>query len=296
MNNLTSQKTQEGIENRLLNHALKYVDEHTRIIYFGQVVSTNDDKNLNRFKVRIPGIDDIFYLDASIEEGNKKLPWVIPTSSRFIETPDEGTIVSILLSDPKTPYFGRFEHNSYIGMTAKELFDSLDDDSKDNSNWLLVEQTHNIQIPKPKIENEYKSGTKINYNIGIRGKGKNRIRLTKDFIEILQNFSDDEKQSFIKIYETIDVNSSDLINILSKKGRNTNYHPIFDKTLFDYLDATMQFQQKIVATLNSVPAMSPSGPCMPSGPAKKLISELKQLKKALNKLKKEGYSEKIYIN
>ena len=296
MNLISTTKLQEIIENKVLNYALKNIEEYSRTIYFGQVVVTDDPKNLNRVKVRIPVIDDIFYLSPSTkEQGNEKLPWVLPQSSRFIETPDNGSIVAVFISDSKTPYFGRFIHNAYTGITTDELFNSLTTDQKISNNWLIVDQAHEINIPKPKTDNEYNSGSTINYKVGIRGKDNNRVVLDQGSINIVQNLGLDNESS-IDLTKDIDINASDIINILSQKGTSDTFHPVFDLKLWDYLESTMRLAEKIIILLNTTPATSPTGPCVAAPKAKKLITELKELKKDLKKLKKEGSSAKIYIN
>ena len=296
MNLISTTKLQEIIENKVLNYALKNIEEYSRTIYFGQVIITDDPKNLNRVKVRIPVIDDIFYLPPNTkEQGNNLLPWVLPESTRFIETPDNGSIVAVDIADAKTPYFGRFIKNVYTGITTTELFDSLTTDQQIQNNWLIADQAHEINIPKPKNDNEYNSGSGINYKVGIRGKDNNRIVLDQGLLSIVQNLGLDTESS-IEFDKDINVSTSDILNLFSKKGTSDTYHPVFDAKLWDYLESTMRLAEKIIILLNTTPATSPVGPIFPAPKAKKLITELKELKKDLKKLKKEGSSAKIYIN
>lgn len=297
-----SNKTQIGAANvkdnlnaKLLSFLVNSKNEYTRIFYFGQVVINKDDKNANRVKVRIPLIDDIFYKDVSKEVGDSNLPWCIPTNSRFVTTPENNSIVAVILSDPKTPFFGRIYIDSITDLSATDLFEKLTPEEQSLSNWLNVQDSLGINIGVPNSNIDAKAN--INYNVGIRGKGKNKLQFTKDETLLVQNYKDKNKESLVRLNENIEINSSDKIDIISKKGRNTKYHPVFDKTLFDYLDKQNRMIQKIVMLLNTVPAIAPiGGPCTAGPQASQLVSELTSLKLELKKLKQMGYSEKITIN
>jgi hypothetical protein len=92
------------------------------------------------------------------------------------------------------------------------------------------------------------------------------------------------------------VASSDEISILSAKGSNEHYHPVFHKPTHEYFASINSMLQKIVMLLNSIPALSPSGPCMPAPKAANLISELQKMAKNFQKYRNIGHSKKITIN
>lgn len=135
------------------------------------------------------------------------------------------------------------------------------------------------------------------YKVGLRGKGNNRIVLDKDFVEIIQNYKDSENESSITLSTNLEALIADEIYLISNKGKNDIYAPVFDDPLFEYLSAQNKLLKKIVLLLNGSPAISPSGgPCMPGKNAHSLIGELQSLSKSFSKLKKDGSSDKIFIN
>lgn len=297
-NRITGSNTEEVIKSKQVNAIIPNESLNTRTLYFGQVISNEDPQNLNRVKVRIPFVDDVYYVGkTSKEEGDDLLPWCIPSSNRFLDTPEVNSIVMVAVFDPKVPHFGRMFFDSFSNFAATDYFDSLKPEDKLLSNFSLIEDIFSIQLnSKPKKFGEYNSPEKINYKTGIRGKGKNRVLLDKESVEIIQNFDDEDKVSSIKLDTNVDVHSSDIINIKSKKGRKKTYNPVFDDPLFDYLSDMNNAIKKIIMVLTSVPAISPSGPCRMGPSANQLINELSNLSQKFQKFKKEGSSEKININ
>lgn len=285
----------DNLNAKLLSFLANNKNEYTRIFYFGQVMINTDDKNANRVKVRIPLIDDIFYKDTTKAIGDANLPWCIPTNNRFISTPENNSIVAVILSDPKTPFFGRIYLDSITDLTATELFEKLSPEEQSLSNWLNVQDALSINIATPIDNTDSKSN--INYNVGIRGKGKNKLHFTKDETLLTQNHKDKNKESYLKLAENTTLETADEIKIVSKKGKKNNYHPVFDTTLFSFLDKQTSMFNKIVTLLNGIPATAPiGGVCTASPQASQLITELVSLKAELKKLKQIGYSEKITIN
>jgi len=297
-----SNKTKIGAANikdnfnaKLLSFLANNKNEYTRIFYFGQVMVNKDDKNANRVKVRIPLIDDILYKDVTKEVGDSSLPWCIPFNGRFVSTPENNSIVAVILSDPKTPFFGRIYIDAITELTATDLFERLTPEEQALSNWLNVQDALDINIGTP-IDN-IDAKANINYKVGIRGKGKNKLVFDKDETLLTQNHKDKNKESFLKLAENSQLETADKIDIISKKGKNKKYHPVFDTTLFEYLEKQNRMIQKIVMLLNTIPAISPQGgPCTAGPQASQLISEFVSLKAELKKLKQIGYSEKITIN
>jgi hypothetical protein len=270
---------------------------NSRVFYFAQVIDNKDSDNLNRIKVRIPVIDDDYYVGKTKDEGDKKLPWSVPFSNRFLNVPEVNAIVMVAVFDTKVPHFGRMYFDSFSDFTTSEYFDKLSPEDKLLSNWALIEDVFGINIKgKPKTDGEYNGKDNINYKVGIRGKGKNRILLDKENIEIIQNKDDSKKESKIVISENINVDSSDIIDVKSKKGKKKTYNPVFDDPLFDYLSDINKLFQKIVILLNTVPAISPSGPCTMGPTASQVMTEYTNLMQSLQKFKRDGSSEKININ
>lgn len=298
MNNtkIGSANYKDNLNAKLLSFLTNNTTEYTRMFYFGQVIINDDPNNLNRIKVRIPLIDDIFYKDVDKTTGNNSLPWCLPTSTHFISTPDANAIVVVILSDPKTPFFGRIYLDTITDLSTTDLFEKLTPEDKSLSNWLNAEKSLDINIPKPVNTKDPNVINNPKYKMGIRGKGKNKIELDQTNINIVQNYNDKNNESSINLNNNINVHAADVIEVTSKKGKNKNYHPVFDETLWTYLQAQTKMIQKIVTLLNTVPATSPTGPCSASPTATQLITELTSMKAAFQKLKTTGASEKISIN
>jgi len=295
MSQLSNTKLSDKIDNELLNLALKKHDESTRILYFGMVIKNTDSLNCKRIQIRIPYLDDIYYLDGNVTNGNNNLPWCIPMNSRFIDVPEEGTIVSIIISDPRTPYYGRVYLDSFTGISAIELFSNLSPQEQITSNWLNVSNELLINIPVPSTPNNFQAGNNIDYKVGIRGKGNNGLIFDEASTKLTQNDSLPNETS-IEMTNDLDMQADNLINLISTSGYNQHYHPIFDTTLYSYLDSIQSFHQKLMLMLATNPATAPNGPCTPSPKISSLINEFVNLKTSLVKLKQIGNSKKLTIN
>lgn len=296
-NRITGSNTEELIKSKQVNAIIPNESLNTRVLYFAQVIENEDPQNLNRIKCRIPHVDDDFYVGKKKDEGDAALPWCIPTSNRFLDVPEVNSIVMVAVFDTKVPHFGRMYFDSFSDLTATEYFERLSPEDKLLSNFDLIEDIFKIQLnSKPKTSGEYNAKAKINYKTGIRGKGKNKVLLDEKTVEIVQNFDEEDKLTSIKLTEDVDIHSSDIINIKSKKGRSTTYNPVFDDPLFSYLSDVNNTIKKIIMVLTSVPAISPAGPCTMGPSAGQLINELTTLAQKFQNFKKTGSSEKININ
>ncbi len=288
---------EDALQGRLVNELYTQKGEYTRVFYFGQVINNSDPKNLGRVQVRIPIIDDIYYINQNKDDGDKTLPWCLPMSSRFSEAPEQNSIVVIALFDPKIPFFGRLFFDAITEISATDLFERLTPEEKTLSNWLNAENSLDINNPKPKKLNEYEVKNKIIHKVGIRGKGKNKIELNEDNITVTQNYKDVDKESLLKLEEADSIlEGANNVHLRSKQGEKTEYNVVFDKKLFEYLEKVNKMINKVVLLLNTTPAKSPTGPCLPGPNAKDLISEFKSLKADLKKFKVDGSSKKLWIN
>lgn len=88
-----------------------------RSIYYGNVISIDDDVEGGRIKVRIDGLDNI--------TSNENLPWAYPLLPKFFHVyPQVGEKVRIFLEDNKFPQRSRFWLGSVISQLQKIGFDS----------------------------------------------------------------------------------------------------------------------------------------------------------------------------
>lgn len=88
-----------------------------RTIYYGEVVSIDDETDGGRIKVRIPGLDN--------DVLNEDLAWAYPMQTKFFHVyPKIGEMVRILLEDRTYPQRSRFWEGPIISQPQKISFDS----------------------------------------------------------------------------------------------------------------------------------------------------------------------------
>ena len=88
-----------------------------RTIYYGEVISIDDEVDGGRIKVRVPDLDN--------RTGDVDLPWCYPLLPKFFHLyPQVGEIVRIFLEDIKFPERSRFWMGSVISQPQKIGFDS----------------------------------------------------------------------------------------------------------------------------------------------------------------------------
>jgi len=92
--------------------------EITRTIYYGEVVSIDDETEGGRIKVKIQGFDN--------KTDNSELPWCYPMLPKFFHIyPQEGEMVRIFIEDIRYPERSRFWLGSIISQPQKIGYDSV---------------------------------------------------------------------------------------------------------------------------------------------------------------------------
>lgn len=292
---------EDYLKSKILDVALDTKEGYSRIFYYGQVINNDDPKHSNRIQVRIPVIDDNAYLDRKKDEGDKLLPWCSPFSRNFVSTPEHNSMVLVALLDPRTPYWGRMYFDSITDLNDNPMFDPkrLVPEEKTYNNWKNIEQNHNIVLrSKPQKDNEFNSKERVNYLMGLKGKGKNRVTLDKDNVSIYQN-EKETKQSMLKFTENIKMEAYDIMELLSVKGNSTHYHPLFHTPVYNFMSKQNSLMKSIIQVMCSVPSLAPNTtPDLPSPEAIALLSPLMELYIEFNKLKMPGVgaSKQIFIN
>jgi hypothetical protein len=296
MNRITGSNYEDSLKSKLVNQTVYHESFHSRIFHFGQVINNVDPQNLSRIKIRIPIIDDVFYVNNSKEDGDIALPWSLPISHRFIDIPEVNSIIIVSILDPNTPYYGRVYFDCVTELSTDDIFSRTTPEDNSLSDWTNVEKAFKISLnSKPLNENAYNATANIDYRVGIRGKGNNKFELLQTSSTWSQNEGTDSL-SYITLTNNIDIQAANNINILSTAGYQTHYNPVFHTPLYNYLRSNFQMLQKIVILLTTYPALSPDGPCMPAPNASQLINALSSLATDYETLKKTGNSTQIFIN
>lgn len=278
-----------------------------RTFYFGQVVDSIDPKNANRMRVRIPLLDDPFYFDdkGQLTEtgGHDKLPFCISAHGRYVEMPENGTVVLIGLMDPSNPFLGRVWFTAVEDLSDTDLFDSsrLIAESDPAVAWPNAEAATNVSYNNtPGVRGRAVIQSKekhTNSKVGIRGKNKNKVLLDLDKTTIIQN-EGESTESSIEVAENLKVHASDEIEILSDKNSN-KYAPMFGDPNYDFQQSLLNLVNQIVTLLNTSPGIGNYGsPVSPSPAAAAIQAAYKKLNADFKKLKKkgQGQSDKISIN
>lgn len=90
----------------------------TRTIYYGEVISIEDETDGGRIKVKIPDLD--------VRTGNADLPWCYPLMPKFFHVyPQVGEMVRVFIEDIKYPQKSRYWLGSVISQPHKIGYDSL---------------------------------------------------------------------------------------------------------------------------------------------------------------------------
>src|ERR1039458_8380263 len=149
-NRITSSRPHDMIKTTIADHATGLVSNKTnRTFYLGQVVDSNDPQNANRIRVRIPTLDDTFFLNEQGQldatSGIELLPWCVPSQTRLVETPENGAVVLLALFDPEAPFHGRVWFNVIDQLSGTDLFDPTRlTEELTNGAWDNVEKAINV--------------------------------------------------------------------------------------------------------------------------------------------------------
>jgi len=92
-------------------------EKEVKNIYWGQVISINDETDGGRIQVRLPDLDSKIL--------NENIPWAYPMLPKFFHLyPKVGEIVRIFIEDTKYPQRSRFWMGSVISQLHKINFDA----------------------------------------------------------------------------------------------------------------------------------------------------------------------------
>lgn len=297
----------DTIKDKVSSLVVGHKEELTvKTFYLAQVIDSDDPKNANRIKVRIPTLDDPFYLDdkgqLTEEDGHDKLPYCIPAHGRLVDTPENGSVVLIALLDPQQPFMGRIWLSTVEELSSIDIFDPSRLTSEMENAWANAEKSFNVKTnntpginSRPLLKNKER---KVKDKVGIRGKGKNKLLLEKDKITLIQNEGVNKKETKIEMSEDMKI-TSQLLEILSSNS-NKKLHPMFGEPNYKWQDSLMNLLNQIVTLLNTSPGTTtyPGSPVSPASTAGSIQTAYQKLKVDFTKLKQkgEGSSKNLTIN
>lgn len=275
------------------------------VFKLGYVVDNNDPENANRIKVRIPLVDDGFFVKENNEKnsGISKLPWCVPNNKQFINTPELNTVVIVAVFDIENPFIGRIWIDGFMNLSAKDLFSTqnLGTSLTKTPSWQNAQDSLRRTFdatPGIGRAQEYpeQSSTTKDIRVGIKGKDKNSVVLDKGKTTITQN-QEQNTESKIELTKDIQVLSSDLIKILSSKS-NTQEKPVFASYVHEYNEALHSLLKAIVQILSTNPgtSTSPGTPVKPATASASLRAKLNNLAQKQQELKNGGTSKYLSIN
>jgi len=278
-----------------------------RTFYLAQVIDSEDPKNANRIRVRIPQLDDSFYTEDNGKlndtSGHDKLPYCLPAHGRMVDTPENGSVVLIALIDPSQPFMGRIWLSTVAEMSSTELFDPKRlAEEMITSAWANAETALNVKYgntPEQNSRPALKSKDKVTKDkVGIRGKGKNKLLFETDMTTLIQNEGVNNKETRVELTEDMHL-LSQKFQMLSSNS-NQKYHPMFGEPNYKFQQSLMNLLNQIVTLLNTSPATTtyPGAPCTPSPSAAAIQAAYQKLNADFAKLKQkdQGMSGNIEIN
>ena len=302
-NRLISAHPQDKVRTYLLDSIKSGVESGNFPFYFGQVMISLDPKNAGRIKVRIPLIDDIYYKE---EDGRKlddssidsELPWCIPASNRLFHVPEVNSIVLVGLFNDQKFYNGRVWFSAIEGLSSLDVF-SPERLTKENSEWENAED--NIETfydATPGLRNRAAWNARqstINYQVGLRGKDKNKLLLDQGKTTLIQN-EGENNEAKLELAVTSQL-IAQYINILSSKS-DQKFEPVFARPLFDHLTKIQNLLSTILTILSTSPGTIGITPVVSNPGFASCQSTMTTLQTDLVNLKKpgEGFSKFIKIN
>lgn len=280
-----------------------------QVFYLGQVIESKDPKKANRLRVRIPLVDDIFYHDQNSNYdptlGNDKLPWCIPANSRFIDTPENGAIVLVGLANPDYPYLTRIWFTAVPGLSNLDMFANTNlTTEKVQQQWSNAEQVTEVRSDSsPTGENRRKivdTASTPNYDIGIRGKDKNKLLFQKAKSLLVQN-ENQPNQSYLELSDKA-LLTAKRIDVLSSNTPNRYEAPVFAKPLFQYETQLTGVLTALLTILTTIPALSPGPlalipgfPLLPNPAMAPILTSMQGVVQQLIALQQPGVGSSQYI-
>lgn len=303
-NRITASRPEDYSRTQLTDLILgNEITSTNRTIHLAQVIQSNDPLNANRLRVRIPLLDDVFYAnDKGIPQpriGDDKLPWAIPSSSRMIETPENGSVVIVALFDPQEPTLGRVWLTAVPELDGQDIFepDRLTQELETNK-WQNAEDSIEVAFNNsPEVRGRPSIPSpagQTNYKTGIRGKDKNKLLFDRAKTTLIQNEGTSD-ESKVELTENVLVTGRELDLISTQSSER--HTPLFADPTFDYLERLNDVVGDIVRIMNTIPSLwMGSVPNNPNPQAANVASKFAQVRARLAQLKNPGIGHSKFID
>lgn len=284
-------KLQKFIEAKTLQNATQTTEPILQSFFVGVVKNNKDPHNSNRVQVRIPLLDDPFYFGTSESEGDKNLPYCFGLSTRFIETPDENSVVFVQLMDLSDPYVGRIYYSVIPEISSRDLFDAsnlVNDNQKQpltNINKLTGYVFDYLRNFRSSLTQSNKKNT-----VGIRGKGKNKVLLNASNLILVQN-EGTQKESSIELSEDIEMKVSRGKKIKLTDGTSSE-KIVYAKDVLNYFDEITKTFDMVNAAFKPIEVLLPGY----SAAIAPLITQTAVLRAKILEIKTKGLSKTVIIN
>jgi len=296
---LTAANPRNKIRSFLIDSMSSGTDLSNFPFFLGQVMNSDDPENGNRLQIRIPIIDDIFYTDengkkADDSKYDSDLPWCMPSNNRFVNTPENNSVVLVALFNRNTPYNGRVWITAFEELSNLNVFDvdRLIRDSFDWDNAENVIETAYDNSPGLRNREAWKERSyKINYQVGIKGKDKNKLLFDKEKTILIQN-EGTQNESKIELTSDIDMKAKKF-SFLSSQS-NEKFSPPFAEPLYDHIKKIQNSLNQIVNTLLLSPGTVAQAPVIANPNFSTIKTSLLQLDLELEQLKLAGQGKSAF--
>jgi hypothetical protein len=266
-NRITSGRPKDLLKTKMTDLTINHENSGLgRTFFLGQVIDSKDPSNANRLRIRIPLLDNPFYVDDSgnltTTSGHDKLPWCISAHGRMIDTPENNSVVLVALFDPANPMMGRVWFSAVPELSATDIFDQTRlQPEQDSGAWKNAETSINTKYGntptvagRPALQSKARQ---TNPSVGIRGKDNNKLLFETGKTTLIQNQGVNNKTTLIEMTDNLMVMSQQL-SILSSQS-NKRLHPVLGDPLFTFMRSQLDLLNQIVILLNTSPGIGNNG-------------------------------------
>jgi len=219
---------------------------------------------------------------------------------RFVDTPDLNSVVILGIWNPKQPTV-RFYFGTIVNLVSRhDIFEkeNIEEDYVGDIWKNVINSTDKSfghfpgEKGRPLIPSK---GKKINFRMGIRGKGKNFLLFEEKKTTLVQN-SKENNESKLVLDDKASLTAQN-IDILSTNNKGVTQRPVFANPLFSFMQQQLTLTALIVTVLTTIPSMMYGViPNTPNPAAMPLAGQMSQLLAKFTQLRVPGNGSSKYIN